>query len=116
MFIPEAMKQAISKNFYDKEVSVVEITKTYDEEGGIVYGTPVVLSSFRGNVNYSNCGKIQEEYGLDYSIDLTITAAADTDISIDNIIAYGGRYYTVRDVFKRDSHIMIVSQIYRPVR
>lgn len=116
MFIPEAMKQAISKNFYDKEVLVVEITKTHDAEGGIVYNTPVVLAKFKGNVNYNNCGKIQEEYGLDYNIDITITTSTDTVISIDNTIGYNGMYYTVRDVFRRDSHVMIVAQIYKPVR
>ena len=116
MYIPEKMKKAISKNFYDKEISVVDIPTTHDEEGGIVYATPVVLSTFKGNANYNNCGKVQEEYGLDYKIDITITTSKDTVISINNTIEYGGRYYTVSDVFERDSHVMLVARIYQPVR
>ena len=88
----------------------------HDDEGGVIYDTPVPLSKFKGNVNYNNCGKIQEEYGLDYKIDMTITTTTDINVSINDVVSYQGKLYTVRDLYKRDSHLMLVAQLYQPVR
>ena len=110
------MKQAIAENFYDKEISVVDMPITHDEEGGVVHGSPIKLAKFKGNVNFSSCGKIQEEYGLDYKVDMVITTEPDTIISVNNILSYQDKLYVVVDSFKRDSHIMLVAQIYQPAR
>ena len=112
MLIPKSMKKMMAKKFYDKLIHIISAAIEHDEEGGIEYGEPIITGSFFGNVNYSNFGKIQEEYGLDYKIDITITASPDTSIRVNDTILYDGKYYTIRDVFARDSHKMIVATIY----
>lgn len=112
MLIPKSMKKIMAKTFYDRVIYIINAAVEHDEEGGIEYGEPIITGSFFGNVNYSNFGKIQEEYGLDYKIDITITTSPDASISVNDTVLYDGKYYTVRDVFSRDSHKMIVATIY----
>ena len=107
------MKQAITKAFYDKTVSILTKTSTIDAEGGVTSVGTTVLSTFKGNVSFSNCKEIQEEYGLDYNIDVAITTSTDTSISIDDIISYDNVIYKVTDVLKSDSHILIVATKWR---
>ena len=106
------MKKMMAKKFYDKLIYIINAAIEHNKEGGIEYGEPIITGSFFCNVNYSNFGKIQEEYGLDYKIDITITASPDTSISVNDTILYDGKYYTVRDVFSRDSHKIIVATIF----
>ena len=101
------MKNKIKDTFYDKEVSILSKTQTIDAEGGIVKGSLEVIDTFMGNVNFSNCKKIQEEYGLDYQIDVAITT--DKMVNIDDVIEYLSVKYTVTDVMPTDSHILILA-------
>ena len=78
------MKQ-IARTFYDKEVSVLVSTSTIDAEGGVNVKGYDVLDKFNGNVNFSNSKKIQEEYGLDYNIDISITTNYNA-LKINDII------------------------------
>ena len=75
MFIPKTMKTAIAKAFYDKEIHLMNMRTELDAEGGVKTDGYTVQDVFKGNVNYSNCEKIQEEYGLDYKINISITTA-----------------------------------------
>lgn len=109
MYIPDTMKKAIANKFYDKEVKIVSITKNRDEEGGLVWSSPNIIGSFKANVNFNNFGKIQEQYGLDYDINITLTTDTSVNIDVNNTILYDSKYYSVRDVFVRDSHKMIVA-------
>lgn len=108
MYIPKSMKDNIASTFYDKTVFVMGIETTIDEEGGITNGSTTVLDTFKANVSFSNCKKIQEDYGLDYDIDISIT----TDYSLlthDSVIQYENIVYSVKDILKSDSHILIVA-------
>jgi hypothetical protein len=103
------MSQAISKAFYDKTVYLMSNEVTTDAEGGVSYRGLEITGNFKGNVSFSNCKKIQEEYGLDYEIDISITTSIDTSININDIIKYNDVIYNVTDILATDSHILIVA-------
>lgn len=109
MFIPKKMKSKIADTFYDKKVSVLSKQLITDEEGGVTTNALEETDSFMGNVNFSNCKKIQEEYGLDYQIDITITTGTEENIKIDELIKYDEIIYTVTDVIPNDSHKFILA-------
>lgn len=109
MYIPNQMKTKIANTFYDKTVEIMSKESTIDAEGGVTSKGLAVTDSFKGNVSFSNCKKIQEEYGLDYNIDISITTYADSSVSLDDIIKYNDIIYNVTDVLKFDSHILIVA-------
>ena len=113
MYIPKTMTDKIASAFYDKTVEVMSNQTTTDAEGGVTYKGLAVTDSFNGNVSFSNCKKIQEEYGLDYEIDISITTYTDTNISINDIIKYDNVIYCVNDVLPSDSHILIVATKWR---
>ena len=106
------MINKIAKTFYDKEVSILQEQVIIDAEGGVNVKGYEVINTFKGNVNFSNCKQIQEDYGLDYVIDLTIT----TDfkgLQIGNIIKYQDVIYKVSDVINNDSHVLVVATLWR---
>ena len=107
MFIPETMKTEIAKAFYDKEIHLMNKRVTKDAEGGVKTDGYSVVDVFKGNVNFSNCEKIQEEYGLDYKVDLTITTHY-TNLKIDNILSYNKVLYEVKGIYPKDSHTLVI--------
>jgi len=113
LYIPKSMTKAIANAFYDKTVEVLNNNIITDAEGGIIYKGLATVDSFKGNVSFSNCKKIQEEYGLDYEIDISITASIDTNIRVNNIIKYNDVIFNVTDVLPSDSHILIVATKWR---
>ena len=131
------MKTSIAKYFYDKGILVMTKTQTRDSEGGLKNGSNKVNYKFYGNVSFSNFGTIQENYGLDYKIDISITASPEnfedkvylgdaelvyeTDriyikqtgelvLGLDDIISYAGKEYRVTNIIPSDSHILILGQ------
>ena len=137
MYIPKIMKTKIAHYFYDKGILVMTKTTTRDSEGGLKTGSNKVNYKFYGNVNFSNFGTIQENYGLDYKIDISITASPEnfedkvylgdaelvyeTDriyikqtgelvLGLDDIISYAGKEYRVTNIIPSDSHILILGQ------
>jgi len=113
LYIPQTMTNKIARAFYDKTVEVMSTNTITDAEGGVNYKGLATIDSFNGNVSFSNCKKIQEEYGLDYEIDISITTYLDTNISINDIIKYDNVIYNVTDVLLSDSHILIVATKWR---
>lgn len=112
MYIPKSMMKQIAKTFYDKEVLILEKIDSIDAEGGVNSKGYEVLDNFKGNVNFSNCKQIQEEYGLDYNIDVSITTNYKL-LEINDIIKYQEVIYKVTDILPSDSHILIVATIWR---
>ena len=113
MFIPKTMKTAIAKAFYDKEIHLMDKRTEQDAEGGVITKGYAVKDVFKGNVNFSNCEKLQEEYGLDYKINISVT----TDykgLKKDDIFAYNKLLYTVKGIYPRDSHTLVLGAIWRP--
>lgn len=137
MYIPKIMKKQMAKYFYDKGILVLNKSVSRDAEGGLHTEAGKVSYKFYGNVSFSNFGKIQEDYGLDYNIDISITASPETfedkvyledaelvyerdkiyikntnDIllGINDIISYGGKEYKVTNIIPTDSHILVLGQ------
>ena len=112
MFIPKSMKTAMSKAFYDKDIHLMDMSMEIDNEGGVKTKGYTVKESFKGNVNFSNCEKIQEEYGLDYKVNITITTDY-TGLEKDNILSYDKVLYEVKGIYIRDSHLLVLGAIWR---
>lgn len=113
MYIPKTMIKKIIETFYDKEVSILEKQIIVDAEGGVTSKGYFQKDTFKGNVSFSNCKSIQEEYGLDYNIDISITTYIDTNVKIDDIIKYNDVVYNVTDILPSDSHILLVATKWR---
>lgn len=113
MYIPQKMTNKIASVFYDKTIEVLTPNVITDAEGGVNYKGLATISSFNGNVSFSNCKKVQEEYGLDYEIDISVTASVNTNVSINDIIKYQNITYNVTDILPSDSHILIVATKWR---
>ena len=112
MFIPNVMKQKIASTFYDKEVLVLKNETKTDSEGGITYKGLEEKDRFLGNVSFSNNKTIQEDYGLDYKIDVSITTDYSKLIHHD-LIKYMNDVYDVTDILPCDSHVLIVGVKWR---
>lgn len=108
MYIPKTMTNKIAQVFYDKTVSVLINKTTIDAEGGVNYLGYDVIDNFKGNVNFSNCKQIQEEYGLDYRIDVSITTNYES-LKNNDLIKYDNVTYKVTDIIKNDSHYLVVA-------
>lgn len=106
------MKTAIAKAFYDKEIHLINKELEIDVEGGTKTKGYAVVDVFKGNVNFSNCEKIQEEYGLDYKINISITTDY-TGVKKDNILSYDKVLYEVKGIYPKDSHVLILGAKWR---
>lgn len=107
MFIPRAMKTAIANAFYDKEIHLLNKRTVTDAEGGVKTDGYAVVDVFKGNVNFSNCEKIQEEYGLDYKVNISITTDY-TGLTKNDIMSYNKVLYEVKGIYDRDSHLLVL--------
>lgn len=112
MFIPQEMKTEIAKTFYDKEIHLMNKSTETDVEGGVKTKGYTVKDVFKGNVNFSNCEKVQKEYGLDYKVNITITTDY-TGLNKDDIMSYDKVLYEVKGIYPIDSHVLIVGAIWR---
>lgn len=106
------MTKEIARVFYDKTVEVLTSNVIIDAEGGVNYKGYAVKDNFKGNVNFSNCKQIQEEYGLDYNIDISITTNYDL-LKHNDLIKYQDVTYNVTDILPSDSHLLVVATKWR---
>ena len=106
------MKTAMAKAFYDKEIHLMDKSVEKDAEGGVKTNGYTVKESFKGNVNFSNCEKIQEEYGLDYKVSISITTDY-SGLSKSDIISYDKAFYEVKGIYIRDSHLLVLGATWR---
>lgn len=112
MFIPQTMKTVIAKTFYDKEIHLMDKRTETDAEGGVKTLGYSVKDTFKGNVNFSNCEKIQEDYGLDYKVNVSITTDY-TGLTERDILQYDGVLYEVKGIYTRDSHTLVLGALWR---
>ena len=112
MFIPKTMRTAMAKAFYDKEIHILDKRTETDAEGGVTTKGYAVSETFKGNVSFSNCEKIQEDYGLDYKVNVSITTDYN-GVSINDILSYDTVLYEVKGIYTRDSHKLILGAIWR---
>lgn len=107
MFIPRAMKTEIAKTFYDKEIHLMNMSTEIDAEGGVKTKGYTIKDVFKGNVNFSNCEKIQQDYGLDYNVNISITTDYK-ELKKSDIFAYNKVLYEVKGIYIRDSHLLVL--------
>ena len=107
MFIPRAMKTEMAKTFYDKEIHLMNVSTEVDDEGGVKNNSLSVKGKFKGNVNYSNCEKIQEDYGLDYKVNVSITTDY-SELCKEDIFKYNDMLYKIKGIYIRDSHLLVL--------
>ena len=112
MFIPRQMKTEIAKTFYDKEIHLMYKRTVTDVEGGVKNDGYSVGNVFKGNVNFSNCEKLQEEYGLDYKVSISISTHY-TGLKLDNILCYNKVLYEVKGIYPKDSHLLVLGSKWR---
>jgi hypothetical protein len=113
MEIPLGFKAKIANVFYDKTVGVVSRTETTEADGAVTTSEGAVNSTFKGNARLVNLKQVQKDFGLDYQIDISISAGTDLDIATGTIIEYDGQKFTVTDVIPTDSHTTIVGVKWR---
>ena len=106
------MKTAIAKAFYDKEIHLLEKRTVMDAEGGVSTNGYAVKGAFKGNVSFSSCEKIQEDYGLDYKVNVSITTDYGA-VKLDDIMSYNGVLYEVKGIYPKDSHRLVLGTIWR---
>jgi hypothetical protein len=106
------MKNKIAKIFYDKSVDVLTSEVSMDAEGGVINKGYNTRDTFKGNVNFSNCKQIQEDYGLDYNIDVSITTNYNS-LVLNDLIKYKDVIYKVTDIIVSDSHILVIATVWR---
>ena len=106
------MKTAIAKAFYDKEIHVMDKRTETDAEGGVTTKGYSVKDTFKGNVSFSNCEKIQEDYGLDYKVSISITTNYD-GVKLADILSHNTVLYEVKGIYPKDSHKLILGAIWR---
>lgn len=112
MYIPKTMHKAVAKAFYDKEIHIMDKQTETDAEGGVKTKGYALRETFHGNVNFSNCEKIQEEYGLDYKVSVAITTDY-SNVKKDDIIVYNKVLYEVKGLYPRDSHTLVLGALWR---
>jgi len=79
-----------------------------DAEGGKSTKTGnVIMSSFSGNVNFSDFKQIQEDYGLNYKIDISVTTDFN-GVKIGDFIKFNDITYEVRELIPFDTHNLII--------
>ena len=106
------MKTIIAKEFYDKEIHLMDRSTETDAEGHVKTKGYIVKDTFKGNVNFSNCEKIQEDYGLDYKVNISITTN-HIGLKKTDIISYNKVLYEVKGIYVRDSHLLVLGAIWR---
>ena len=105
------MNKVIASVFYDKTVKVLESVTETDSEGGVISKGITEIDSFKGNVSFGNCKKIQEDFGLDYDIDIVITT--DTADLFKKYLKYNDVVYAVTDIKPFDSHVLILGKVWK---
>lgn len=110
MLFPDSAKKAIAEAFYDKEVTVYGREDSIDEEGGIKKGELTEKCTLKANVCFISYEEKQAEKGLIVEADIKVTCSQDSDVSVDDILNYGGKKYQVIEVLPYDSHLTILGK------
>ena len=73
MNIPNSFRTQIANAFYDKEIELLSVVETTNNEGQVRRQLSQSGERVKGNVQYSNLERLREEYGIDEEVELSIT-------------------------------------------
>lgn len=106
MKIPSSFKNKIAETFYDKSIKVLNKTNGVDDEGWAGEETTTELETILGNVRFDNLAQVQEDYGLEENVDITVTT--NSTVGLGEIIEYEGVEYKVINSIPYDSHNLLI--------
>lgn len=110
MNIPNSFKNAIKNTFYDKMITLYSKETLINEEGWARDKVIMAVDTFLANTSFDRLDRIQQDYGLQETIDIIITT--DYQVPDNSILGYGGKAYKTIRVIPRDSHYYIIAQIW----
>jgi hypothetical protein len=101
-------KNAIASVFYDKEITLYDLTIVQDADGSTRQEYIESGDTFLGNARFNNLERIRADYGIAEIIDIAIT----TQETIQNgaILGYDSKFFEVVKVIPFDSHNLIVGK------
>jgi hypothetical protein len=108
MNIPAGFKENIASQFYDKTLSIYSSADDSADDGWTNREAIEVTGTFKGNVQFSQLDLIKEQYGLDESIDISITTSEDVEIG--SIVGYDGVHYSIIRAIPNDSHNLLLGE------
>ena len=108
MKIPVSFTTQVANAFYDKVVTIYTKNDVVDEEGFAYEEETETETTFNGNVRFDNLAELQEDYGLEEVIDISITT--DTDIEVGTIVGYDDVLYRVMKAIPFDSHNLLIGK------
>lgn len=110
MKIPQSFKDKIKQTFYDKEILLISSSLVKEADGHAKLKESTTTGSFFGNVNFSNLKNVQENYGIQEEIDLTVTT--DTAVAREQVIQYDNRLFKIIEAKKFDSHYLLIAKLW----
>lgn len=108
MKLPDNFKTSIAEVFYDKEITKYSTTTEVDDEGWVNIEDTQGSETFMGNVRFDNLAHIQQDYGIEESIDIVVST--HEDVSNGEVIMYGNVLYKIVRSIPYDSHNMLFGQ------
>lgn len=110
MQIPEIFKQAISDNFYDKDIEIWSVETIKDDEGSVLRNSKAKKTDgFKGNFQFSTREYIQQEYGKKINANVIVTCDR-TVAKIGDILVYNSVDYPIKSLIPSDSHTTILAE------
>lgn len=108
MQIPDNFKNKIAEVFYDKEITIYEVTNTVDDEGFAYRTVEATEDTFLSNVRFDKLDEVREEYGIKEDIDIVIST--HEAISNGAILSYLDVLYIVIRSIPYDSHNLLIAK------
>jgi hypothetical protein len=110
MIIPNSFNKAIKETFYDKVITKCTLAPKDDGQGFKYQQATATANTFNGNVQFKDLGILQRDYGIADAIDIAITT--DESISAGAVLKYGNVFYKVIKAIPKDSHNLLIGNLY----
>lgn len=108
MKLPNNFQTQIAGTFYDKEITKYTTSTEVDNEGWTRVAESPSIETFMGNVRFDNLAHMQEDYGIEESIDIVIST--HEEISNGDVVMYDGDIFNIVRAIPYDSHNMLFGQ------
>lgn len=99
----KAFERAISKAFYDKEITQLEVKQTRDEEGGLTRPQITKGETFNGNIA-TNHARAIEEFGQTTTATAILTTSTKVNLKSGQKLQHKGKNYIITDLAIYDTH------------
>ena len=103
LFAKNNFEEEISKVFYDKEITKLEVKQQKDEEGGLLPPEIVETEQFKGNIN-ANTALTIEKFGADTTAKITLSTSTKTNIKLGDKLKHNGETFEVVELAIHDTY------------